>query len=423
MNGDEDNTVVRKHWLMRVIGVTLRIILPLAVLAGGVAAAVVFVRTAPKAETRPLVREAQLVDVTTVRKSNHRVKVKAMGTVVPSQRITLQPRVSGELVDISEAFVPGGRFKAGQTVVKVDPEDYQLVVKQRSADLVKAQRDLKIEQGRQVIARREFELLGGSQPSEGIDRDLMLRKPQLEMATAAVNAAQAALDKAELDLKRTTIKAPFNAVIIDKQQVDLGSQVSPNTQIATIAGTDEFWVLVSIPVKQLESIHIPSEPGAKGSPVRIFNEAGWGRSATRTGHVIGLLSMLETEGRMARILVSVDDPLCLKPSGSDLPKLLLGTYVSVVIDGVELTDVIRIRRTSLRDNNTVWVFGPKSELQIREVKVRWRDRDEVYVHDGLRDGDRIVTSDLAVYVSGSPLKINAPTTRPTTRPETRPNDR
>jgi hypothetical protein len=133
-----------------------------------------------------------------------------------------------------------------------------------------------------------------------------------------------------------------------------------------------------------------------------------------------LLSTLETQGRLARVLISVKDPLCLKSSDPDLPKLLVGMYVSLEADGIELPDAIRIDRTSLRDNNTVWVFGKDGLLEIRKVKVKWRDRDYVYVIEGLEDGERIVTSDLAVRVTGTPLKIDAPTTQPTTRPTTRP---
>jgi len=427
MNSELDNISVdsdpprrKKNLVIRMISMFFRVIIPVVVLGGGIAACVYFIITAPKAEQKARLREAQLVDVATVRRGNHRVVVRAMGAVVPSKRITLQPRVSGRLEEVSDKFVPGGRFDKGETIVKIDHEDYDLVVKQRAADVVRAKHDLKIELGQQVIAKREFELMratssGGSGAS--VDRDLMLRKPQLELANAAVDAAGAALDKANLDLKRTTITAPFNAVIIDKQQVDLGSQVSPATQIAVLAGTDEFWVLASMPVSSLDMIDIPegSEP-LEGSAVRIFNKTNWSATAHRIGRIAGLLSTLETKGRLARVLVSVKDPLSLKTGAPAHLKLLVGMYVSLEVVGRELEGVIRIDRTSLRDNDTVWVFGKDGLLDIRGVEVVWRDPTVVYVRKGLEDGQRIVTSDLAVRVSGAPLKINTPTSRPTSRP-------
>jgi RND family efflux transporter MFP subunit len=390
----------------------LGIILPIAVLGGGIWVCVYFIRTAPKAEQEAPLREAQLVDVEVVRRGDHQVVVKAMGTVVPAKRITLQPRVSGQLTEVSDKFIPGGLFDSGETIVKVDSEDYDLVVKQQAANVVKAKHDLKIEQGQQVIARREFELIGKTTPAGSVDRDLILRKPQLELANASVKSAQAALDKAMLDQKRTTITAPFNAVILDKQQVDLGSQVSPVTQIAMLASTDEFYVLASVPISSLKWIGLSeSRKLLEGSEVRIFNKTSWAKGDKRIGRIVGLLSTLETEGRLARVLVSVKDPLCLKPRDPKLPrlpKLLVGMYVSLEADGIEEKNVIRIKRTSLRDDNTVWVYRKDNTLGIRKVQVVRRARDEVYIGDGLKDGERIVTSDLAVRVSGTALKIDAP---------------
>jgi RND family efflux transporter MFP subunit len=412
-----------------VISTFFRVILPVVFLGGGIAAAVYFIKTAPEAEQKTPDRHAQLVSVTTANRSNYSVVVRAMGTVIPSKRITLQPRVSGQLTEVSDKFVPGGRFDKGETIVKVDSEDYDLIVRQRTADIVRANHDLKIEKGQQVIAKREFELIRRSSTnglSASVDRDLMLRKPQLELAQAGVDSAQAALDKAQLDLKRTTITAPFNAVILEKQQVDLGSQVSPATQMALLAGTDEFWVLASVPISTLAKLNIPggSKP-LEGSAVRIYNKTSWSETTHRTGRIVGLLGTLETKGRLARVLVSVKDPLGLTPTDPKLPKrqkLLVGMYVTLEADGKELKNVVRIDRTSLRDNDTVWVFAKDGTLDIREVEVAWRDREVVYVSDGLEDGEQIVTSDLAVRVSGSPLKIDAPATQPASQPASRPGD-
>jgi RND family efflux transporter MFP subunit len=398
----------------------LKIVIPLVVLAAGIGVCIYFVKTAPKAEQKEIVREAELVQVRTVQKGAYRVSVNAMGTVIPAKRTLLQPRISGQVTAVSAKFVPGGRFDSGETIVKIDQDDYDLIVKQRAASVVKAEHDLKIEQGQQIIAKREFELLGNTPAG---DSDLILRKPQLALAKAALVSAQAALDKAILDQKRTTLTAPFNAVILEKQQVDLGSQVSPVTQIAMLGGTDVFWVVASLPISDLGWLDIPGRGQTReGSTVEIFNKTSWPEGAKRTGRIVGLLSTLETQGRLARVLVEVKDPLCLKKleKATDLrlPELLMGMYVSLDAKGRELKDVIKIKRTSLRDNDTVWVYGEGGLLEIHEVKVLRRGRDVVYVKNGagLTDGQRIVISDLAVRIPGTPLKIDAPTTQPTTQP-------
>ena len=203
-----------RPFAVRLIRKLFGVIIPVAVLVGGIAVAVYFVRTAPKAEQKALVREAQLADVTTVRRGDHRVVVKAMGTVIPSKRITLQPQVSGELIEVSKKFVPGGRFDKGETIVKIDHEDYDLIVKQRAANVVKAKHDLKIEQGQQTIAKREFELIGKTNSGGSIDSDLILRKPQLELAIASVDSAQAALDKAKLQCSSSPLREFCGLIIL-----------------------------------------------------------------------------------------------------------------------------------------------------------------------------------------------------------------
>ena len=80
----------------------------------------------------------------------------------------------------------------------------------------------------------------------------------LAIAEADVTAARAALEKSRLDLSRTTLTAPFDCVVTS-ENVDLGALVTPQTQLATLVGTDEYWVRVTIPVSQLRWIHIPSQ--------------------------------------------------------------------------------------------------------------------------------------------------------------------
>ena len=65
-----------------------------------------------------------------------------MGTVIAAQRIVLQPRVSGVVLEQHPALVPGGRIAAGETLVKIDAADYEIVRKQAEAALARAEAQL-----------------------------------------------------------------------------------------------------------------------------------------------------------------------------------------------------------------------------------------------------------------------------------------
>ena len=92
--------------------------------------------------------------------------------------------------------------------------------------LPKAEADLRVEFGRQRVALKEYELLGEKVSDE--ERDLMLRVPQLESSMASLNEVKTRLEQARLDLERTTVKAPFNAILITRE-VNLGTSVTPST--------------------------------------------------------------------------------------------------------------------------------------------------------------------------------------------------
>ena len=378
-------------------------ILPLLVVVMGLVVVLILMETGPQAQRKERPRNARLVDVEVVRRSDQPIVVDAMGTVVPSRVVDLKPRVSGEIMAIADEFVPGGRFLAGETLVRIDPTDYALLVRQRKSDVAKTQSAYQLETAQTSVAEREFELLGETIAED--ERDLVLRKPQLESARAAYEAAEAVLEDARLDQERTRVTAPFNGVL-QNRQVNVGTQVTPTTSLGTLVGTDEYWIDVSVPVDQLQWLQIPGSKRGVGSMVRIYNEAAWGREVFRTGHVIRLAPAVEAEGRMARLLVAVDDPLGTEESVKSLPSMLLGTYVRVEITGIALDQALVVRRTSLHDGDIIWIMNEADQLEIRPARVVFRGRDEVLVEQTVRLGERVVTTDLGAPVAGMPLRVN-----------------
>jgi RND family efflux transporter MFP subunit len=327
-----------------------------------------------------------------------------MGTVIPAREIVLKSRVSGEIVATHPEFVEGGFLRKGAKVLQIDPEDYELTVIQKQSQVADARYALKLEQGHQDVAKREWELLNGQKPAKESDVELALRKPHLEKAEADLEAAEAELKQARLDLARTTVRTPFNSIVRTKS-VDLGSQVASQDQLAELVGTDEYWIQVSVSVDRLKWITIPRRNEKRGSRVRIIYGNESETPYVRSGKVVKLLGDLETEGRMARILVSVVDPMDLKTPGTKRPPLLIGEYIRVEIEGRELRDVVRVPRTGLRDNSRIWVAGDDGRLHIRNVDIAWRDPQTIFLRSGLREGERLIVSDLAAPVEGMVIRI------------------
>jgi multidrug efflux pump subunit AcrA (membrane-fusion protein) len=213
-------------------------------------------------------------------------------------------------------------------------------------------------------------------------------------------AEKADVKKARLNLARTKISAPFNAIVRAKH-VDIGSQVSGQDRLAELVGTDEYWIQASMPVDRLNWIMIPRISGEPGSKVRIVYRSG----IELTGTVIKLLGELEAEGRMARILVEIRDPLGLNFSEKKHPPLLIGEYVRMEIEGRQLKNVYRIPRTALRDNTRIWLVSNDGKLEIRSVEILWRDAQTVLLTDGLQPAEQLIVSDLSKPVNGMQLQV------------------
>lgn len=408
----------------------VRFLLPPLVLLVGLAGFIALVKMRPVARkvTRPTA--GMLVQAIDVERAARAVEVRGYGAVMAAQAIDVQPQVGGQVVELNPKLVAGGRLKAGEKLFRIEAADYEAVAAERRAQVERAEQDMEIERGRQKVAAKEWKLLG-KEADDDAARGRALRQPQLRSAEAALTSAKSALRKARLDVARTQIDVPFNALVIN-EDVDLGQVVRVGANVAKLVGTDEFWVQVAVPVGDLDWFEVP------GARARVIHDVG-GRRVERDGRVVRLLGDLDPVGRMARVIVAIEDPLSLD---SDAPPLLLGAYVEVIIQGRELQNVVEIPRLALRPGDKVWtvadrdfsgfdlatvdqVLAPLGKLPgtppsaltswrqaqvlaIHPVRVARRMRDVVLVSEGLNPGDQLITSRIGAPIAGAPIRVERP---------------
>lgn len=374
----------------------------LVILALGAGIVAVVFSTEPEARRAGATRRTpMLVDVVTAERGTYRPQIVAMGTVEAARDVILRPRVAGEIMDRASRFEPGGFLAAGQTVVRLDPADHENVLRQRESDLSQATADLELEMGRQSVAELDYELLEEDQVLA--DPDLVLRRPQLLAARARVAAARAAVRQAELDLARTRVAAPFDAHVLTRA-VDVGSQVAAGDALGRLVGLDVYWVVTTVPRDRLRWLAFPASPDSQGAPVTIHDPAAWPDGVTRTGHLSSRIGALDDATRLARVVVTVPDPLARRAAAG--PPLTIGAYVEARIEARPVSDVVRLDRDLVRQDDTVWVMQDDT-LAIRDVRIVLRDERHAYIDRGLDHGDRVVTTDLATVAQGAPLRLQA----------------
>lgn len=203
---------------MRFFQTIIRTLLPLLILGGCVYAAWWFIANPPVQTTMEMPPTLVRVEGTVLHKTTHQIKARSQGAVQPRTRSTLLPEVSGKIIEINPAFRPGGFFNKDEILMKlVDPVDYETAIIVAKAAQAQAEVTLVEEKARAEQARENWKAMGrAGQPSA-----LVLRAPQVTQAEADVSAAKARVLKAERDMERTIIRAPYTGQVL-KQSADLG---------------------------------------------------------------------------------------------------------------------------------------------------------------------------------------------------------
>lgn len=383
-------------------------LVPVAILIGAIVGMRALILSKP--EVPRIEREAPPVFVETISvpETAPRVWITAYGSVEPAREVALRPQVGGVVVDQNSKLIAGGLIGAGERLLKIDPRDYENALQQREASLASARAALQMEEGRRIVAQREWELLESTLPTTPESRDLALRVPIYEEKLAAVRAAESQLAQARLDLERTELRAPFNAMVIS-ETVEVGQSISPQGDVARLVGSDAVYVDVSVPSRYLGWIRVPGAEGGEAARVELTKELEAGLILTREGRVAGLLGDVDPNGRMARLRIELSDPFGLKTETPMAEPFLVGDYVRARIEGPVLDHALEIPRVALREDDRVWVMSPEARLEVRDVEVLHRQEDTVILHGGVAAGERIVVSNLPEAVPGMALAIEETT--------------
>jgi RND family efflux transporter MFP subunit len=364
-------------------------------LAGAVALSAWVFLTGPTTQPEDETRPPKIVKTLSLQPTRQRITVNAFGSVIPARRVVVEPQVSGHIVRLNPKLIPGGHLREGEELFAIDSQLAELSVGESEAEVSRGEADLK-------------EALRKWQEGQRLAAESVIPATELAALESAFRMSEAELERLKVRaarslelLQRHVIRSPFNAVVVE-EAIEIGQRVDPGDASVTLVGTDEFWVQVSLPTDKVPWVRLPtdSEPGASA---QVLLDTGGKNLVRYDGQVIQLLSDMEEEGRMARVLVQIDDPLGLQPS-SHSPPLLLGSYVRVEIDAGALNNVLVIDRPALREGNRIWIVDPENRLQIRDVNVRWRDETTVTIDADLAPGEQLIVSDLRVALPDMAVK-------------------
>ena len=373
-----------------------KIMTPLVVLIIALGIYVALINSTPELNTTQKDPVPVAVRAQTVALEKISLEVTSEGNVQPRAQTQLVAQVSGEVIAVADALSSGGQFQRGDTLLELDPRDYQIARSraQASLDRARAERDFASEEAARVRTLYGDELASIA--------DLQRADRTLSVAEASVNEAAAALERASIDLERTVIKAPFNGRV-RSESVDIGQFLREGASIATIYDTERLEVRFPLADAQLAFLDADyarlGSAGDEAATVTLTAKfAGdmqsWEAKLTRTEGDIS------TRSRFLHVIAEVSDTTSDK--GVQLP---IGLFVNGIITGRDVENLVRIPRTALRADNTVMVIDENDQLHFRDVQIFQLTSDSALISAGLNEGERISVSPLQFVVEGMPVRV------------------
>ncbi len=327
--------------------------------------------------------------------------VLTTGEARPRTEIDLVPEVGGKVVYVSPKFIQGGIFKKGETLIRIDDSDYKVAVIRAESGVAQAEQALAREIAEGEIARRDLEELGVGDPTA-----LALRTPQRQQAEAALQAANAELESAKLQLTRTYVKAPFNGRVTNKTS-DIGQFVSPGFRLGRIFSTDVFEVRLPLNDPDLAKLKLPIAFVADSwetAPVATLRAQVAGETQIWESRIMRTDSRYDPQTRSLFAIAEIHDPYGKGLSQNAMP-LAPGLSVSAEMEGKTLESVIILPRAALRERDKVYVVDKEGQGEIRRVDVITTTPEYAVLKDGVSAGEVVIVSPMEESRIRRPLKV------------------
>ena len=378
--------------------------MPLAVLSLGAYAAVTIVRNKKPPVVAPSTFEGPLVRTATATVTDVRIDVSTQGTVEPHRSVELSPQVGGRVVMVADALRAGMFVDAGELLLRIDPTDYELAIAQQEAAVARAELRLAQERAEADASLRAWRELEGDKPADPLVR----REPQIADAEKSLAAAQALLERARLDLRRTELHAPFDARV-RTSKVEVGALLQPGQQVAEIHDLAEVEVRLPIPSTEAAFLDLPMYRDADPDrPTRVVLSGEFaGRRHQWLGRVERTEGELDRRTRQLTVVAAVANPYA-RDAGSDRPPLTVGMFVGATVEGRTFAGVTVVPRAAVTPAGEVWIVDAEHRLRARKVDVLRLETDRALLTGGVAAGEVVITSQLDTPHEGMPVRVAEP---------------
>jgi multidrug efflux system membrane fusion protein len=311
-----------------------------------------------------------------------------VGRTVARESVSVQPEVSGRITDIH--FADGADLKRGALLFTIDPRPFQAQLDAAEANLAQSKAALD-------LARIQFERVKDLVDSKAIARqDYDTRKNAVDVGEAQVKQFEAAVESARLNLEYTSIHSPIDGRA-GHRLVDLGNVVTANTTtMLSIERIDPIYADFTVTENDFSEVQHYSTKGNLKVEVRLPDEAD--------KPLVGQLTFLDNSVQPTSGTVMLRATV---PNGSR--RLWPGRFVNVRLVLATIQGAVLVPAATPQDSAKgpfVYVVKDDSTADPRPVKLGQRQGDLVVVEQGLKQGERVVTTGQIAVMPGSKVRVD-----------------
>ena len=325
------------------------------------------------------------------------VQISSNGTTTPLTQTVLTAEVGGEVIYRSKKFAEGASVIEGEILAKIDDTDLQLQYKNALLQLANAEVQHSLQLAEAEVAKEAWDKIG-----DGVASDLTLKKPQLKQAEALLEVAKAQVSSAAKKLNKTEIIAPY-AGRIKNVNIDLGTTIIPGQPVGAMYTSSEIEITLAVKDNDLQFLSIPMD-GRKLNPSEqasvVIESFYKGKTQSWEGKLERVDGVIDPITRMINLIAVFKNDFI----ETDKPNLPIGLFVEAKIDGITLKNIFEIPINSISKDNEVYIVDKNNQLELRKLTVLKKYSEFVIIKDGLRAGERIVTSKLSTASNG--IKVN-----------------
>ena len=325
------------------------------------------------------------------------VQISSNGTTTPLTQTVLTAEVGGEVIYRSKKFAEGASVIEGEILAKIDDTDLQLQYKNALLQLANAEVQYSLQLAEAEVAKEAWDKIG-----DGVASDLTLKKPQLKQAEAFLEVAKAQVSSAAKKLNKTEIIAPY-AGRIQNVNIDLGTTIIPGQPVGAMYTSSEIEITLAVKDNDLQFLSIPMD-GRKLNPSEqasvVIESFYKGKTQSWKGKLERVDGVIDPVTRMINLIAVFKNDFI----ESDKPNLPIGLFVEAKIDGITLKNIFEIPINSISEDNEVYIVDKDNQLELRELTILKKYSEFVIIEDGLKAGERIVTSKLSTASNG--IKVN-----------------